>query len=207
MPELNADTPFLYTNLRAEYLYNGEKGQGELIPCCLFGVSSIPGRALLFHAMLDNGALIYRLPISAFAAKPDAPHIPVHLLQLWDCFSDQVSVLEFAYLRGLRVDVTLRDRTIHPGVYQFTVDWHGSATADGVGDGGHKCAHIIALENGCYAAQPNNRLRWYEPSFIVQPFPERPDYQTNRRLWSVENKGPKWMTEDSDRLFYDVEPV
>ena len=32
----------------------------------------------------------------------------------------------------------------------------------------HKCAHILALDNGNYAAQPNNRLIWSIPSFTVR---------------------------------------
>jgi hypothetical protein len=32
----------------------------------------------------------------------------------------------------------------------------------------HKCAHIIALDDGNYAAQPNNRCIWDIPSFTVK---------------------------------------
>lgn len=210
MSELNADVPILYCYLRAEYLYNGKKEEGKfyppnsLVPCAIFGVASIQGRALGFHCVLDNGAMIYRLPISAFVYKQDAPNLPLDFLELWDCFSSHVTVLEYSFLRGWRVDVVLKDRTVLPGIYQFTVDWHGSSLADNPGEGGHKCAHIIALDNGCYCAQPNNRLRWYEPSFITAPFPERPDFETNSQIWSCENKGPKWCTENSERMFYDL---
>lgn len=205
MSELNADVPVTYCKLRAEYLYNGQRRQGTFIRCAVFGVSSVQGRALGFHCMLENGALIDRLPISAFVHKDDAPDVPLHYLELWDCLSSHVTAHEFAFLRGLRCDVLLKDRRWEPGLYQFTLDWHGSPLADNPGEGGHKCAHVIALDNGCYAAQPNNRLRWHEPSFITVPFPERPDYQTNDRVWAVESQGPKWATEDSPRQFYDTE--
>lgn len=204
MPELNTNIPLTVCKLRAEYLYNGTKHAGELIPCLLFGAASVPGHAIGFHCMLHNGALIYRLPISAFVHRDDAPNIPLEHLELWDCLSEIMSCIEYEFLAGLRCDVLLRDRTWHEGVYRFTLDWHGSALADDPGEAGHKCAHVIALHNGCFAAQPNNRIKWYEPSFITVPFPERPDYETNNTLWRVENKGPKWVTENTERMFYDV---
>jgi hypothetical protein len=37
--------------------------------CVIFGIASIAGRAILFHIMLPNGAVYYRLPISAFFQK------------------------------------------------------------------------------------------------------------------------------------------
>ena len=31
----------------------------------------------------------------------------------------------------------------------------------------HKCAHILALKNGNYAAQPNNRIIWHVNSYTT----------------------------------------
>jgi hypothetical protein len=42
---------------------------GESEDCVVFGFASITGKALLFHIMLPNGAVFYRLPISAFFQK------------------------------------------------------------------------------------------------------------------------------------------
>lgn len=204
MAELNVDVPVTYCSLRAEYLYNLKKGHGTLVPCAVFACSSVSGRAIGFHCMLDNGALIYRLPISAFVHKPDAPELPLDYLELWDCLSPYVVSIEYGFLRAMSCDVVLKDRTVAPGIYCFTLDWYGSDIADNPGEGGHKCAHVIALDSGCYAAQPNNRIRWHEPSFITAPFPEKPDYETNNLVWSVENKGPRWKTEASDRMFYGL---
>jgi hypothetical protein len=205
MSFLNADVPHWYALLRAEYLHDLKSHHGEFEPVAIFGLASIPSRALMFHAMTERGACIFRLPLSAFVHKTDAPDIPLDHLELWDCFSDQPSVHAFAYLRGLRARVFLKDRSLHWGTYQFTVDWTGSPYADDPGEGGSKCAHIIALDNGCYAAQPNNRIYWSEPSFITKPFKddERPDYVTNSHVWAVEREG-KWHAEDSNRVFYDV---
>src|SRR5271169_5161469 len=83
----------------------------------------------------------------------------------------------------------------------FTIDWCESEDAEEAGDGGHKCAHLIALDNGNFAAQPNNRIQWFCPAFVT-PFQEKPDYVTNTRVWKVERE-----TETSDGFFYDTPSV
>jgi len=79
----------------------------------------------------------------------------------------------------------------------FTVDWFGHEDAEEAGDGGHKCAHVIALDNGNFAAQPNNRIQWFCPAFVT-PFQEKPDYKTNTAVWKVERE-----TETTAGFFYE----
>lgn len=201
---LNVDVPIFPAYVRMEHLYDMTAHADEFVECYVFGVTSIPARAIGFHIMLNNGAQIDRLPICALVHKRTAPRIPLDFLQLWDCFSYDVTCLRYDYLTGLRCATILKDKTWHEGVYEFTLDWHGSSIADDPGEGGHKSAHIIRLDNGCFAAQPNHRMRWYEPSFITKPFPIRPDYKTNSYTWTCENKGGKWVTSDDDRQFYDL---
>ena len=47
--------------------------------------------AILFHAIMENGAIFYRLPISAFIQRgfkvEDVPKRRLDELQLWNCFS------------------------------------------------------------------------------------------------------------------------
>lgn len=206
MAYLNAHVPHFYCLLRREYLYDLRAHHGEFEPCAVFGIASIPSRALGFHVMTERGAQFARVPISALAHREDAPPQPLDVLELWDCFSDHVAVTAFAFLRGLRAKVLLRDRQWYWGTYMFTVDWTGNSYADDPGEGGHKNAHILALDNGNYCAQPNNRIAWYEPSFITKPFgdsDEKPDYITNSHVWRSEGAS-KWHTEDSDRVFYDT---
>jgi hypothetical protein len=69
MAYLNANIPPIYCKVREEYLYDMDpKRKGEK-DCVIFGIASISGRAILFHIMLPNGAVYYRLPISAFFQK------------------------------------------------------------------------------------------------------------------------------------------
>ena len=96
---------------------------------------------------------------------------------------------------------------MHHGSYLFTVDFahpesniidtdHSEIPHE------HKCAHIMALEDGNYAAQPNNRILWDIPSFTVKN--EIPDWKVQTSEWNVEDTG-KWKTEDTDRFFYKIE--
>jgi hypothetical protein len=59
----------------------------------------------------------------------------------------------------------------------------------------------MALENGNYAAQPNNRILWDIPSFTVKN--EVPDWKVQTSEWNVEDTR-KWVTEDTDKFFYDI---
>ena len=69
MAYLNANIPVEYAQIRREYLYDLKKHHGEVEDCIIFGVTCITGRALLFHAIMENGAIFYRLPITAFIQR------------------------------------------------------------------------------------------------------------------------------------------
>jgi hypothetical protein len=194
---LNVNIPRFYCFLRKEFLYDGLSHQNEFVNVCVFGASSIKGHALGFHVLTDNGAVIWRLPLHAFCHKVDAPPVPLDWLQFWDCFSYEVSCTTFDRVQDARVRVQIKDRSWEGGQYMFTLDWYGHEDAEEAGDGGHKCAHVIALDNGNFAAQPNNRIQWFDPAFIT-PFNEKPDYVTNTRVWKVERE-----TETTQAYFYD----
>ncbi len=197
MPTLNVSVPRFYCLLRKEFLYDGQDHHGEFLSVCVLGVSSIQGRALGFHVLTENGAVIWRLPIHALCHKREAPVAPLDWLQFWDCFSYSVEATVFDRLQDARVRLQMRDRTWEGGQYMFTLDWYGSEDSEEAGDGGHKCAHVLALDNGNFAAQPNNRIQWFCPAF-VSPFVDKPDYKTNTRVWKVERE-----TETTQAFFYD----
>ena len=69
MAYLNANIPVTYAQIRREYLYDLQKHHGEVEDCIIFGLSAITGRSILFHAIMENGAIFYRLPISAFIQR------------------------------------------------------------------------------------------------------------------------------------------
>lgn len=196
---LNSSIPHFYCFVRKEFLYNLEKHHGEFIKVCVFGIASVARRALGFHIMTENGAQFARIPIHALVHKTNAPDIPLDYLQIWDCFGEEVSVTTFDFLNELKCKVYLKNKTWEAGTYMFTVDWCKNPFSDEPSE--YKCAHIIQLDNGCYCAQPNNRIFWFEASFVVNPLEERPDYKVNTHNWVCETN-PKWLTEDSDMFFY-----
>ena len=72
MAYLNANIPATYAQIRKEYLYDLEKGHGELTPGLWISVRSIQAKALYFETLLtDYGALFDKLPLSAFVWKED----------------------------------------------------------------------------------------------------------------------------------------
>ena len=100
-----------------------------------------------------------------------------------------------------------KDKKWHWGRYLFTVDFahpepnildtdHSEIPHE------HKCAHVLALNDGNYAAQPNNRLIWDIPSFTVKD--KTPDWKVQTNYWNVEDT-QQWRTEDTDNFFYEME--
>ena len=179
------------------------KGTEETI---WFSVTSRAARALECQCHFTSGAVRDALPLSALTYKPDhQEHIPLEHLQLWNCFSEHIVCHEYAWLSGLRAETMLKDHSVHEGTYVFTLDWHGNSVADSPGEGGHKSAHVIRLDCGCIAAQPNNRILFREGSFAVNPISIKDapklGWKVNTQAWRVERQA-KWATEDSDQFFY-----
>ena len=212
MAYLNMNIPATYAQIRREFLYDLKDHHGEVEDCIIFGLASITGRALLFHTIMENGAVFYRLPIHAFIQRgfkvEDVPRRRLDELELWNCFSYYPAITTYDILLGQSGKYYGKDKEWHTGQYLFTVDFahpesnivdtdHSEIPHE------HKCAHVLALNDGNYAAQPNNRLIWSLPSFTVKdevPF----DWKVQTNDWSVENTAT-WRTEDSDRFFYGIE--
>ena len=90
MAYLNANIPVVYAQIKKEYLYDLKKHKGEVEDCIIFGITSLTGRAILFHAIMENGAVFYRVPISAFIQRGYEPEsVPTQRLdelELWNSF-------------------------------------------------------------------------------------------------------------------------
>ena len=212
MAYLNANIPVIYAQIRREFLYDLTGHVGEVEDCIIFGMASISGRAILFHAVMENGAIFYRLPISAFIQRgfdvKKVPRMRLDELELWNCFSYYPAITTYDILGGQSGKFIGKDKNWYHGSYLFTIDW--SHPESNIVDTDHseiphehKCAHILALENGNYAAQPNNRLIWSIPSFTVKDKVPT-DWKVQTSDWTVENSR-RWRTEDSDKYFYNIE--
>jgi hypothetical protein len=208
MPELNANIPAIQAFVRGNYLRDQRDSHDRFFPCVIFGVASLPDRVPVFHFLMEDGGMWWRMPISAFCQAPDTPPIDLHDLVLWNSFSQHISVTIFEALDGMRMTYKDRQRRQHWGRYLFTLDWHqpdSNVVDAGYSEnwGQHKCGHVIALDNGNYAIQPNNRVRLFDPSFTVKTAPviER---LLNTHAYAVED-ADKWLTADTDCFDYEVD--
>tara|TARA_R100001224_G_C3991845_1_gene139553 strand:- start:370 stop:939 length:570 start_codon:yes stop_codon:yes gene_type:complete len=162
--------------------------------------------------MLPNGACYWRLPISAFFQKQfdraEVPDMQVHELELWNCFSYWPSITCFDWLDGLKGKYLGLDKKFYHGKYLFTIDWahpdvniidteHSEIPQE------HKCAHILELDNGNFAAQPNNRILWHCTSYTTDN--SWPDYKVQTTYWDAEDSS--MVTENSDKMFYQMEKI
>ena len=199
-----ANIPHFYALVRNQYLYDLQTGQGETTACLVFAVDSVEGHATGFDILTEWGGQFARLPIHALCWRTDAPERPLHQLQLWNNFSYSVEAVEYMALRQLTCAARIDDEDDEwlQGEYMFTLSWFGSQYAEQPGEGGFKRAHMIKLDEGNYALQPNNRMKWYEPSFVTKPFPDHPDFVTNSRVWNAEHRDEPWATEDSPTYYY-----
>ena len=193
--------------VRKEYLYDLEKGHGEYTPGVWISVKSVQYKALYFETLLtEYGALYDKLPLSAFVWKTPHGDLPLDTLQLWDCFDYHLTVIEKPILA--RCEFFGKDKKMHGGEYMFTIDnAHPDASVLDVNysehDPEHKSFNVIKLDNGQFAAQPNNRVIFRDssltPSKLLQP-----DFKVCTQNYAVEVE-PKWSVGHTDEWQYKTD--
>ena len=205
MSYLVANVPPIEVWIDKRYLYDFQKdengnllGEGEWEKGHWVSVKSIPNRALLFETYIDKfGAVYDKLPISAFRWDLNSleTEYPLDFLQLWDCLSYNISVIEKRVLRGTKTYTTMKDHSVVRGEYLFTIDTaHSDPNEVDTGwsetPNEHKCFNLSKLENGQFCAQPNNRTRWYQPS-RTDDITSIPYFRYSTKIWRCEDYG-KW---------------
>lgn len=211
MSYLNANIPPMECFVRSNFLQNRPhkfEDTDTYLPCVIFGVSSISSRVPLFHFVMEDGGLWWRMPIHAFCSRENVPQEDLHQLVLWDCFSHHISVTKFDFMEQKVMLFYDRSRNERKGKYLFTLDW--SQPDPNVIDTGfssvpgqHKCGHVIELDDGNYAIQPNNRVKLFEPSFVTKWGQLVIERKLGSEYWSVENQ-PRWLLSDDDRYEYEM---
>ena len=193
--------------VRKEYLYDLERGHGEYTPGIWISVKSTQYKALYFETQLtEYGALYDKLPLSAFVWKTDHGDLPLDVLQLWDCFDYDLTVVEKPILS--RCEFFGKDKSMHAGEYMFTIDnaHRDRSTIDinfSEHDPEHKSFNVIQLDNGQFAAQPNNRVIWRDSSLTPDKL-KRPDFKVCTQNYRVETE-PKWSVGHTDEWQYMTE--
>ena len=170
----------------------------------LFGVQSISGKILTFHGMTDYGMLRSRIPIDQiFFTDNSTKDVPAHFKQLWDCFSENVTVIRYDFLKDKRCQVVLRDGSKVWATYWFTVDWYNNGYSDEPSD--YKCGHVLVADDGYILCQPNNRIFWKDSNWITKDFPIPPsEIKVDTFLQSVETVSDRWVSEDTDSYYYNL---
>lgn len=196
--------PPIHVLVRKEYLYDLEKGHGEYTPGIWVSVKSVSGKALYFETLLtEYGALYDKLPISAFVSKEDHGDLSLDTLQLWDCFDYNLTVIQKPLLS--RCSFFGKDKQMHEGNYLFTIDnCHAEESTLDTNfseyDPEHKSFNIIELDNGQFAAQPNNRVIWKDMSLIPDTV-ETPDFKVCTQNYRVETTD-KWSVGHTEEWQY-----
>lgn len=204
---MNIDLPPFEAFMRKEFLYQGDVSKvGEYVPVLVLGLSSLENKALGFWCLDDGGALLGRFPVHSLTRIPHEAHHSHEALELWNAMSYHPDVHTWKRIEHARVRVLLPHREIVEGTYIVTIDWYGNALSESAGEHGWKCAHLIELDCGCLALQPNNRVLFSDASWVVNPHLSalrgRPDYLVQNQTWVVEGSG-KWHTESSELMFYE----
>lgn len=206
--------------VKKEFLYDfqtDEKGKllgiNEFESAHWITTKSIPNQALYFESFIhDYGALFDKLPIHAFVWKTDIDQsklYPLDWLQLWDCFSYNISIIKKQRLRNARCEVIMKDKSKAPGYYLFTIDSCSSDPNEvdvswSETPNEHKSFNIIKLDNGQFAAQPNNRILWKHQSQTPSTSLKTPYFRFSTKTWICENSD-RWSAAGSTTFTYSDE--
>jgi hypothetical protein len=200
---LNSNISSFKALVKKSYFTKNSEDDREFYDVYVFGIQSYSGKILTFHVMTDTGMLRSRVPLSEIYTKEPTNDIPFNFKQLWDCFSENVSVIEYDFLKSNRAQIVLRDGSKVWCTYMFTVDWYNNPYSDEPSD--YKCGHVFKSDDGYLLCQPNNRIFWKDSNWITKPLPENlKQFKVDNELISVENQCDKWVSEDTDSFYYDI---
>ena len=199
---LNENIPHFKALVKRSY-FTQNPNDLEFDNVYVFAIQSISGKILTFHVITDYGMLRSRVPISEIYLKEPKNDIPFHYKQLWDCFSENVTITEYSFLTEHKCQVLLKDKTKVWAKYLFTVDWYNNPYSNEPSD--YKCGHILVSDEGYLLCMPNNRIYWKDSNWITKDFPIDPKLiKVDKELPSVENQSDRWISEDTDSFYYDI---
>ena len=204
---LNANIDNLKCYVRLSHFTKKDEDYNTFHNVYLFGIQSVSNKILTFHGMTDYGMLRSRIPLDqVFFTDYPIDDIPAHYKQLWDCFSENVTVTKYEYLETKRCQVVLRDGVKVWATYLFTVDWFDNSYSEQPSD--YKCGHILMADDGYMLCQPNNRIFWKDSNWITKDFPIPPsEIKVDTYLQSVETVSDRWVSEDGDSYYYNINKI
>lgn len=203
MPKLNVNIPSFKALARKSHFTKNKEDYNIFLNVYCFAIQSISGVILTFHVMTDDGMMRSRVPISEIYIKEPINDIPFNYKQLWDCFSENVSVIKYEFLTNHRAEIVIRDGKKIWATYMFTVDWYNNPFSDEPSD--YKCGHVFHSDDGYLLCQPNNRIFWKDSNWVTKKIPQDlKSFKVDDFILSVENQSDRWVSEDTDSFYYDI---
>jgi len=203
---LNENIPYFKCLVRLSHFTKKEKDKNKYHNAYAFAIQSVENKILTFHIMTDYGMLRSRVPISEIFLKEPVNDIPYYYKQLWDCFANDVTVINYEFLKERKCKVILRDKSFIWATYMFTVDWQNNPYSNEPSD--YKCGHILVADDGYLLCMPNNRIFWKDSNWVTKEFPIDPkDIKVDNQLLSVESVADRWVSEDTDSFYYDIKKI
>jgi hypothetical protein len=201
--KLNSSIPNFKALVKKSFFTKDEKDSNEYYNVYVFGIQSFAGKILTFHVITDSGMLRSRVPISEIYTKVPTNDIPFYYKQLWDCFSENVAVVEYEFLAFHKAQVVLRDGSKVWATYILTIDWYNNPYSKEPSD--YKCGHLLESDDGYLLCMPNNRIFWKDSNFVTKPLPDDlKQFKVDTELPSVENQSDRWVAEDTNSFYYDI---
>jgi hypothetical protein len=202
MSKLNENIPSFKAIVRKSHFTKDKEDYDTFLNVYCFAVQSVTGVILTFHVMTDDGMVRSRVPISEIFIKEPINDIPFNYKQLWDCFSENVSVIKYEFLTHHRAEIVIRDGRKIWATYMFTVDWFDNPYSDEPSD--YKCGHVFQSDDGYLLCQPNNRIFWKDSNWVTKKIPQDlKKFKVDNSTLSVENQSDRWVSEDTDSFYYD----
>jgi hypothetical protein len=180
MSQLNAGFPEWTYGAVCGWAIGREEAE---VPAVIFGVQSLPNRALGFHVALEGGALYSVVPIHALRhghARPEQQPV-ITSRQPWDSFGIDMALTTYPYLKEQAFHVPALDLE---GRYWTTLQHFNDGYSQSAEQ--TKAFHLLKLEDGTFGAYPNNHLRLLDFSFNEDAELLVPRRQT--RLWYAEGQ-------------------
>ena len=200
---LNANIPYFKCLVRESWFTKNYESNDTFHNCYAFAVQSVAAKILTFHVMTDYGMVRSRVPLSEIYTHKPSQDIAYYHKQLWDCFSNDCTVIEYEFLVEKRCKVLLRDRSFVWATYMFTVDWQNNPYSREPSD--YKCGHVLRADDGYLLCQPNNRIFWRDSNWVTADFPVDPKQMRVDTVHpSVETVADRWVAENTDSFYYDI---
>ena len=105
MSVLNSNIPSFKALVKKSFFTKNPEDSQEFYNVYVFAIQSLSGQILTFHVMTDHGMVRSRVPISEIYTKVPENDIPFNFKQLWDCFGEKVSVIEYDFLAFHRAQI------------------------------------------------------------------------------------------------------